>query len=125
MSTWQPQLDRLSRSFWRLRGRPVDLTGDERWLSAPLSTGSKVRNRWLEEAAAGVGGAVVERPDAGLLADMAQLDGPTFSASDLRPEVRDHAARAPSSRMRKGDAALLTDMVRAQESGRSGRGDNS
>jgi len=48
-----PRLDRVTRTFWRLTGRPVDL--DE--------TG-------------------------GLLADLSCLDGPGFSAADLRPEVR-------------------------------------
>jgi hypothetical protein len=46
---------------------------------------SLVGDGWV--SAAGIVGE--EADGAGLLADMSQLDGPTFSAADLRPEIRD------------------------------------
>ena len=71
-------------------GRPVDLNGDEAWLQAPVSRSSTVGDGWLLDEAARHG-AVVEGavPDAGLLPDLALLDGPGFDTSRLRPEIRD------------------------------------
>jgi hypothetical protein len=87
------RLDRATRTFWRLAGRPVDLAGAEWWLAAPMHDAARVGAAWLP---AGNGDAAAPDADAGLLADMAQLDGPGFAAADLRPEVRDfyeHTAR--------------------------------
>lgn len=86
-------LDRATRRFWRVTGRPVDLAGEHAWLSAPTSTGPTVGGTWVEDAARAYGGKVVDPggngdPAGGLLADMALLDGSTFRARDLRPEVR-------------------------------------
>jgi hypothetical protein len=90
-------LDRATRIFWRLSGRPVDLVHAQRWLDAPMHDRSLVGEGWLQAAAAASGGATREGVDgAGLLADMSQLDGPAFRATDLRPEIRDfyeHTAR--------------------------------
>jgi hypothetical protein len=83
-------LDGLTRTFWRATGRPVDLSGAQRWLDAPMHDGPTVRDGWLPAAAAAVGGTLREHvPGAGLLADMSELDGPTFAAADLNPQVRD------------------------------------
>ncbi len=83
-------LDLATRRFWRLTGRPVDLTGAEAWLSAPTSEGPLVGDAWLAAAAAAHGGQVHEGVDgAGLVPDLAALDGPGFRAADLRPEIRD------------------------------------
>lgn len=82
-------LNRLTRLWWRTVGREVDLAGAEAWLDAPMSVGSRVRDGWLTAEAARIGGTVVDAPGAGLLADMAALDGPGFRAADLRAEVRD------------------------------------
>lgn len=83
-------LDRATRRFWRLRGRPVDLAGAERWLAAPMHDQDRVGDGWLQAAAAQHGGLLRENvPGAGLLADMSALDGDGFRAADLRPEVRD------------------------------------
>jgi hypothetical protein len=92
-----PGIDLLSRKWWRAVGRPVDLDGEHRWLRGPMSTVPTVGAAWLEDAARDAGGRVREpAPDAGLVADMASLDGPGFRADDLQKEVRDfyeHTAR--------------------------------
>ena len=91
-----PRLDRVTRTFWRTVGQPVDLLGSERWLEAPVHDGVTIGDQWLEAEAARVGGPLREEPGAGLLPDLSALDGPTFRAADLRPEVRDfyeHTAR--------------------------------
>jgi len=89
MSSLQPHLDRVTRTFWRLKGRPVDLAGAEQRLSAPMHNVQTIVDSWLQAAAASHRGTV--RDDVtggGLLADMAQLDGPGFNAADVRPEIR-------------------------------------
>lgn len=83
-----PRLDRVTRTFWRTVGRPVDLAGAERWLDAPVHDGATVGDHWLEAEATRLGTTLVEDPASGLLPDLAALDGPTFRAADLRPEVR-------------------------------------
>lgn len=93
-------LDRGTRLFWRTTGRPVDLTGDEHWLTAPTHGSGPVGDGWLASAAAAYRGTVHEdEPGAGLMADMAVLDGPGFRASDLRPEVRDFYEHTSDWRM--------------------------
>ncbi|MDJ1134020.1 hypothetical protein [Streptomyces iconiensis] len=89
MSAFMPWLDRASRAFWRINGRPVDLAGAHRWLAAPTHDARTVGDGWLRAAAEAHGGTVREQDGGGLLADMSQLDGPDFKASALRPEVRD------------------------------------
>ena len=97
MSSLMPRLDKVTRLFWRSVGRPVDLTGEHAWLDAPMHAGPVIGDGWLVDAAATLGGRVRDSDqDAGLLADMAALDGPGFRAADLRSEVRDfyeHTAR--------------------------------
>jgi hypothetical protein len=99
MSSSMPRLDRVTRTFWRLTGRPVDLAGGEQWLTAPMHDGQTIGDGWLAAAAAAHDGTVHEHEDGGLLADMSQLDGPGFRASDLRPEVRDFYERTSGWRM--------------------------
>lgn len=83
------RLDGLTRAFWRTTGRPVDLEGAHAWLGAPVHSVSVVADGWLADAAAALGGSLErDAPGAGLLADMAELDGESFRAADLRPEVR-------------------------------------
>lgn len=95
-----PRLDRFTRLFWRMRGRVVDLTGGQDWLAAPMHRHPVVGDAWLEDAAASVGGEVRERVEgAGLLRDMAELDGPCFRADDLHPDVRDFYEHTSSWRM--------------------------
>ncbi len=85
-----PRLDRLTRLFWRTTGRAVDLHGQHSWLEAPMHSGPHIGDAWLAEAAERWGGTAVEGDaGAGLLPDMADLDGPTFRAADLQPEIRD------------------------------------
>lgn len=84
-----PLADLGTRKFWRAAGRPVDLAGEHAWLRAPSSAGPVVRDRWLAAEAERHGGYVDEAtPGAGLLASMAELDGPGFRAADLLPQVR-------------------------------------
>jgi hypothetical protein len=60
----------------------------------------RIGDDWLRSAAAAQGGHVQERGDGGgLLADMAQLDGPEFKAADLRPEIRDFYEHTSDWRM--------------------------
>ena len=54
-----PDLDLLTRKWWRAVGRRVDLAGEHAWLDAPISAGP-----------------------------VAALDGPGFDSAQLRPEVR-------------------------------------
>lgn len=84
------RLDAATRAFWRRTGRPVDLTGEHRWLAAPTTTTPRVGDGWLHAAAAELGGTARDgTTGAGLLPDMSELDGPEFAAADLRPEIRD------------------------------------
>lgn len=84
-----PRLDRATRMFWRVTGRPVTLAGAEEWLDAPMHDESHVGDAWLRAAARKFGGKVRDDvPGAGLLASMSQLDGPDFSAADLEPQIR-------------------------------------
>ena len=95
-----PSLDRGTRVFWRLRGRPVDLGGAHEWLAAPMNRGSAVADGWLEQAAGGLGGSVAKnRPRAVLIYDMARLDGSAFRASDLHPSIRDFYEHTSEWRM--------------------------
>lgn len=93
-------LDRGTRLFWRHTGRRVDVDGTHRWLRAPTSEGSRVGDGWLAGAGAPYGGTLrAERAGAGLLADMAELDGPGFRAADLLPQVRDFYEHTAAWRM--------------------------
>lgn len=84
-----PSVDRATRTFWRVMGRRVDLGGREGWLEAPMHAGQRVGDGWLSAAAQALGGLLREDDDsAGLLPDLSELDGSTFRAADLRPEVR-------------------------------------
>jgi len=89
MSAFMPWLDRASRAFWRIKGRPVDLTGEHQWLAAPMHDAQTVGDGWLHAAAAAIGGTVRAQDGGGLLPDMSQLDGPDFKAAELHPAVRD------------------------------------
>jgi hypothetical protein len=100
MSSLLPRLDRVTRAFWRLNGRPVDLAGAEQWLSAPMHDGQTIGDSWLHAAAATHRGTVRgDITSGGLLADMAQLDGPDFRAADLRPEIRNFYEHTSDWRM--------------------------
>lgn len=93
-----PSVDRMTRTFWRVTGRPVDLAGAERWLSAPMHDAETVGDSWL--VAESAGNTVAHAPSAGgLLSDMADLDGPGFRAADLRPQVREFYEHTSQWRM--------------------------
>jgi hypothetical protein len=80
-------------------GRPVELAGHP-WLDAPVHTAGPVGDGWLDAAAHRAGGSVV-RDDAaaGLLPDLAALDGPGFTAASLHPLVRDFYEHTAGWRM--------------------------
>lgn len=99
MISLMPRLDRITRMFWQVTGRPVNLTGDEQWLTAPMHDGQTVGDAWLRAAAAAHGGVVREQRDCGLLADMSDLDGPGFTAAALRPEIREFYEHTSAWRM--------------------------
>jgi hypothetical protein len=99
VSLLMSRVDLLTRTFWRVTGRPVDLDGAQRWLDAPMSVGGEVGDRWLGAAAAAHGGTVRQDAGSGLLPDMSALDGPGFTASALRPEVRDFYEHTSDWRM--------------------------
>ncbi len=83
------EVDRGTRLFWARVGRPVHLE-QHPWLDAPMNGPGPVGDRWLADAADRVGGhVVVDDPGAGLLPDLGVLDGPSFSAAQLHPLVRD------------------------------------
>lgn len=93
-------VDLGTRKFWRTMGRAVDLDGEHSWLRAPMSDGAQVGNSWLTSEAAHLGGAVTsDKPDAGLLGDLSELDGPGFSAGRLRSEIRDFYERTSAWRL--------------------------
>lgn len=93
-------LDLGTRKFWRAVGRRIDVAGEHAWLRAPMSDGAQVRDGWLSAEAAAYGGVVREGvPGAGLLASVAELDGPGFSAAALRPEIRDFYEHTTDWRM--------------------------
>lgn len=95
-----PLVDRGTRAFWRLTGQPIDLVGNESWLAAPMHDDATVGDNWIAAAASAYGGVGHEQVEgAGLLADMAQLDGPGFTASKLRPEIRDFYEHTSQWRM--------------------------
>lgn len=65
-----------------------------------MQHGAKVADGWLEQAAQELGGDVArDVSGAGLLDDMAQLDGPQFRAAELHPRVRDFYEHTSDWRM--------------------------
>ncbi|TIC88657.1 hypothetical protein E8D34_02995 [Nocardioides sp. GY 10113] len=93
-------VDLGTRKFWRAAGRRVDLDGAESWLRGPTSGRGPVTDDWLEAEAARLGGSVVRgRAGSGLLRDLAELDGPGFSAALVHPRIRDFYERTSGWRM--------------------------
>lgn len=90
--------DRATRWWWRIVGREVDLTGEHAWLEAPMSDHSWVADGWVESHASATGGTV--DPDGlGLLARIADLDGPGLATAGLHPDVVDFYERTTRWRM--------------------------
>jgi len=72
-----------------MKGRPVDLSGEHRWLLGPSNHGPLVADSWLTDLASTIGGTPsFGSEDGGILADMARLNGPDFQASALNSGVR-------------------------------------
>jgi len=94
-----PGLDALTRVWVRVTGRRVDLDAAP-WLAGPTGDVDRVGHSWLERERLRWDGRYAD-PDgeAGLLTSMELLDGPGFSAADLRPEVRDFYERTSRWRL--------------------------
>jgi hypothetical protein len=92
-------LDALTRQFWRLTGRPVDLAGAQSWLAAPMHAHGSVGDGWLDSTAGPGGGVRPAGSPHGLFLDLSALDGPGFSAQEVRPEIRDFYEHTSGWRM--------------------------
>jgi hypothetical protein len=93
-------LDASTRRFWRVTGRPVDLTGVHSWLDAPTADRGRVEDAWLLDAGARAGGGLrLDDPSAGLLPDVSALAGPTFDVTSLDAGVRDFYEHTAQWRM--------------------------
>ncbi|MDG4668228.1 hypothetical protein [Mycobacterium sp. 236(2023)] len=91
-------LDLSTRYFWRTIGRPVDVESEHRWLDSPHTARGGVGDDWLTALERD---GHVRQPDAsdGLMESMAALDGPHFTASRLKPLIRDFYEHTASWRM--------------------------
>jgi hypothetical protein len=98
MSVTTRALDLSTRYFWRVVGRRIDITGTERWLTSPSNAFEAKGDDWLTALDA-AGQVRPARPDDGLLAAMAALDGPQFTSADVDPQVRDFYERTASWQM--------------------------
>jgi len=92
-------LDRSTRMLWRTLGRPVDLSGEHAWLEAPMHSGSRIGDSWVDVAAAALGGRADRSGGGGLLADLAALDCPGFAADSVHPLIRRFYEQTSSWRM--------------------------
>lgn len=93
------KLDPLTRRWWRLAGRPVDLSSpDQAFLTAPYNERGEIGDAWLDSYGA-LGRIEPVSPEQGLVNDMSELDGPEFAAADLHPLVRDFYEHTASWRM--------------------------
>jgi hypothetical protein len=81
-------VDRTTQRWVIATGRPITV-GTTQWLDGPVGAPREIGEAWIVEHAARIGAGTVEEDGAGLLVDMAVLDGPGFRSDDLRPEVRD------------------------------------
>jgi hypothetical protein len=92
-------LDALTRVWVRVTGRRVDMQATP-WLEGPTGDVDRVGHSWLERERLRWDGRYPDLDaEAGLLTSMALLDGPGFSADDLRPEVRDFYERTSRWRL--------------------------
>ncbi|MFW6598684.1 hypothetical protein ACQBAU_14290 [Propionibacteriaceae bacterium Y2011] len=97
MQPWS-LLDLATRQWWRLTGRRIDPAGTESWLQAPTNRRGEVGDAWLDDLVS----AGLARPDgevAGLVPDLAALDGPRFAAERVAPQVRTFYERTAAHRM--------------------------
>lgn len=80
-------VDLLSQRRVVATGRRIELDASE-WLDGPIGSPDGIGDRWIQQHATSVGAEVSQPSDAGLLTDMAALDGPGFDAARLHPAVR-------------------------------------
>lgn len=78
-------LDWATQQWVKLTGQPIR---SDAWLAGPVGKGY-IGDKWLEEYLRNTGGWVSVSRAPGLLTDMSMLDGPTFSAHLVHPDVVD------------------------------------
>lgn len=88
-------VDRTTQAWVRATGRRVCLN-DHPWLQGPSGDTDVVADAWLEREAQRLRGTV---RDGGGLLEMSALDGPTFDARRLRPEIADFYERTSEWRL--------------------------
>lgn len=81
-------VDLLTQRWVVATGRQVDVR-DVPWLDGPVGLPDGIGDQWIQQHADRVGATVAEPLDAGLLSDMADLDGPGFDPTRLHPAIRD------------------------------------
>lgn len=82
-------LDSSTRAWWRLVGRSIDLSAPEHaFLEAPSNAAGTHGDSWMSDLER-QSLVVPPSPDHGLFADLAALDGPSFSADAVHPQIRD------------------------------------
>jgi hypothetical protein len=79
-------VDRITQRWVIATGRPIDLTGSERWLDGPIGNPDGIGTAWAREHADRVGADVVDPPDQGLLPTFSALS-PSVEACDVSPRI--------------------------------------
>jgi hypothetical protein len=98
MSVATRALDLSTRYFWRVVGRQIDISGEDRWLASPSNTVDARGDDWL--AALDAQGRVrAPQVHDGLLADFSALDGQEFDSAKVDDRVRDFYERTASWQM--------------------------
>lgn len=85
MGVW---LDHLTQRWVRLTGTRVDFA-NEPWLDGPVGRSDMIGTTWLDDYVTKTGASVDDRPGAGLLESMGELEGPDFKPVLLHTLVRD------------------------------------
>lgn len=98
MSLATRTLDLSTRYFWRVVGRQIDVTGNERWLNSPANDIETRGDGWLD-ALDTTGRVRAPATTDGLLAAFSALDGPRFASGRVDDKVRDFYEQTASWRM--------------------------
>jgi hypothetical protein len=98
VKTFAGALDLSTRYFWRIVGRPIDVTGAQSWLNSPSNSRGGIGDQWLHALEA-AGRVRPPCPDDGLLDTMTALDGPHFDSARVDPQVRQFYEHTASWRM--------------------------
>src|SRR5438309_9244772 len=84
-STTGHLIDRITQRWVQFTGRPVDLSGDDRWLDGPIGEPTGIGSTFFQEFAHRCSLEIV--PGAGLLDDFEGLRGPDFDPTDVARPV--------------------------------------